>query len=111
MSARPRLNYIESPRGYLLCLTKGHVGVVDRPILTVELAHTWYELFLVRLDGSVESVCFSELEPFRSKGGSYFCDHVPNPDAVAVFADAKGYYLDGLAEELIVGRWQMEVVE
>jgi hypothetical protein len=78
------------------------------PILTVELYCKWYGLQLLRPDGTVEEVAFPE-EGWAPEGESAYCDHVPNPKAVARFAEHQGYLIDLLAMELMVGRWELEV--
>jgi hypothetical protein len=78
---------------------------VEVPILTVENYCKWYDLQIVHPDGRVEAV------PFPDDGqGTPYVDHVPNPHAVARYADRCGYHIDLQAFEMIVGRWQLEVV-
>ncbi len=101
-------NWPRSERGYLLPICN-YIGLM--PVLTVELTDKWYSLHLVRSNGSVEILSFGELEaPAASLGCSPFCDHVPNPAAVRALAESQGWRLDSLAEELIVGRWELEVM-
>lgn len=78
------------------------------PTLTVELYVKWYSLFLV-CQCEVIQISFEELEEFRTGGESPFVDHVPNPGAVRRMVEHRRYVLDALAEELIVGRWVLEV--
>lgn len=83
-----------------------------RPTLTVELSTKWYELFLVTTNFSVYAVHFGYLESAAATAGvSAFVDHTPNPMVVRSFAARNDYELDELADNLIHGRWQTEVVE
>lgn len=86
------------------------------PTVTVEVASKWYGIYLATPVDEASGMCeiaewdFGVLEPFRCPGsGSYFVDHVPNPNAVRQFCAAKDYELDDLGFELIVGRWLTEV--
>jgi len=88
----------------------GHVN----NLLTVEAYMKWYDLILVSTNGAHEDevhtyISYDQLEPFAPKGQSAYVDHVPNPLAVKAMAEAKGWQLDPLAFELIVGRWCTEV--
>lgn len=81
------------------------------PVLTVELYCKWYSLHLVWPNRIVERIDFGRLEPAAaSLNCSPFVDHIPNPAAVRALALAEGWHLDELAEELIVGRWHIEVL-
>ena len=77
--------------------------------LTVELYVKWYSLFIIKPSGEVEAVGFMELE--KGFQNAAFVDHVPNPAAVEAYAQMMGYEIDELAWDLIVGRWQSEVVD
>ena len=99
-----------SPRGKVLAWSGYEALEKSRrvPILTVELASKWYALYVVDAEGRVEEITFGELATVNGPGAPY-CDHVPNPDRVRLLAEARGWYVDDLAEELVVGRWQLEV--
>lgn len=102
--------------------------------VTVEITSKWYGLWLVEPLGSSSSssvhrspsdekrsteneqrfrlteLDFGVLETYRCPGsGSYVVDHVPNPNAVRLYCADKGYELDDIGFELIVGRWETEV--
>jgi len=79
--------------------------------LTVELYGKWYGLILYYPVTGEEGEMYEELDfgVLADYCNPYFSDHCPNPRAVERFAAAKGYYLDPLAYELIVGRWETEV--
>lgn len=97
-----------SERGFLLPVSK-YLGSL--PVLTVELCCKWYSLYPVHGCAGVEAVDFGLLEPTAAAlNVSAYCDHVPNPVVVQAFAEAQGWHLDELAEELIVGRWEIEVM-
>lgn len=87
-----------------------------RPHLTVELYDKWYELYLVDRPTPargfrIQSIHFGHLDEHAPKGETAYVDHVPNPKAVRAFAEANDYHLVELADELITGRWQIEVRE
>lgn len=90
-----------SKRGYIIINSGGHSQL---PILTVELVEKWYNLILICSDGTIEEVFF----PTSDKTTS-FVDHCPNPIVVEKYARKKGYHLDILAFEMMIGRWEMEV--
>ena len=103
------MNYV-SDRGFpLVCSIAGQY-----PILTVELYIKWYKLYLIQPIGRVSEVRFDEIESFLGRewewahDGSIQGDHVVNPKAVEQYAKQKGYTLDPLAYELLVGRWVIE---
>lgn len=109
---------LKNERGHALLIT----GRIDtgKPILTVELYVKWYTLYLVKKEfnkGSrwewlkVYKVYYHQLDNYRPMDQPTYVDHVPNPLAVRNFADAMGFTLDELAEELIEGRWHIEVVD
>ena len=92
----------------------------DQPLLTVEWASKWYTLQLLqpieREKGlfQLEEVHYHEIQRWhdsKRRDINSFVDHVPNPEAVRLYAEDKEWILDEIAEELIVGRWQLEVVE
>ena len=91
---------LETPRQAAL-LSRGAV-------LTVELHIKWYSLFLVE-GVCVSAVSYSQLEAFAPKGESPYVDHVPNPEAVQRLCAKRGWTLDYLALELLIGRWEWEV--
>lgn len=82
----------------------------DRAVLTVENYTKWYSLFLIHPNGAVEEVPFPD-DKWARGNESAFCDHVPNPNAVQRFAADKGYGIDDQAYEMMVGRWELEVVD
>lgn len=93
-----------SNRGIQLAFSSNFDIPNSSPVLTVELSNKWYELYLIYPDGKIESVFFPTSEKDTS-----FVDHVPNPRVVQEYARKKGYWIDDLALELIVGRWFTEV--
>lgn len=102
-----------TPRGHKLALVT--LPVEGACIVTVELYVKWYELWLVACaqdHWTLESVPLfhNEYEQIAARlGMSAAVDHVPNPEVVRAWCDEKGYELDALAEELMVGRWRLEV--
>jgi hypothetical protein len=93
----------KSPRGFSLFYSEHGCDV---PVLTVEAYEKWYELFLVHPDGRVESISFNELERFCGDGSPY-ADHAPNPNAVRLLVEARGWRLSELTFELMIGRWEL----
>jgi hypothetical protein len=59
----------------------------------------WYSLYLVHPNGDVEEIEFPD----------GYVDHVPDPMAVAAYAESHDYEVDSLAYEMMVGRWETEV--
>jgi len=96
-----------SPRGIPLVWGSGHPKA--GAVLTVECYCKWYELFLVCPDAIV-GVDFGVLG-MHSKDEAPYCDHAPNPRAVYRYAQARGYLLDNVAFEMIIGRWEIEYHE
>ena len=104
------------PRGEPVCLSFDALKV-DSPILTVELASKWYGLCLVRPSAhgdvvpTVEELDFGVFDEIqKAPFGPSVCDHVPNPVFVERLAQEKGWEIDDLGWELIVGRWHAEIV-
>lgn len=90
------------------------------PWVTVELCDEWHCLYLVYLEDvdaslaphyRVEQVSFDELDNDGPIGEVAYVDHVPNPSAVDRWAERAGFTVVLLADELIGGRWQLEVGE
>lgn len=79
-------------------------------ILTVENYLKWYGLQLLHENGRIEEIPFPD-EDWIKPGEIPFADHVPNPHVVQRFADKKGYLLDDQAFEMMVGRWELEVLD
>lgn len=116
------MNLVRNKDGDLLAML---VLPVAMPVLTVTLDSKWYCLYLVhQLQAAAVFAPFevSEVE-FPEVGPAYdrkyaekfkdwtsgYVDHVPSPLAVMKMAREKGWAIDELAMELIVGRWEMEV--
>lgn len=103
------MNYV-SERGFALVQSMP----VALPTLTVELYIKWYKLYLIQPLWRVTEVSFDEIESALGSTwdwvneGSIQGDHVVNPKAVEKYAEQKGYTLDPLAYELLVGRWVIE---
>lgn len=122
----------------LIMTGPGHAGVAlcvtDDPadmkvsVLTVELGLKWTVLYLVspypravRLAHyhepgaagallEIERVEFSHLSEVAQDLGSVpYVGRVPNPAVVQCLAERRGWKLDALGWELILGRWASEV--
>ncbi len=98
------MSYFVSPRGRALLLrTIPRSG--DKPVLTAECYSKWYSLFLVyRIhdEVAIDEVPFPEDATGKL---TPYIDHVPNPLVVDAWAKEKGYELDELAVEIMIGRW------
>jgi hypothetical protein len=93
-----------SPRGFQL------VYIGDRrtqPIITCENYSKWYDLFVVTLDSSVETLDFSRLESICHDDTPYV-DHAPNPIVIMRLAKLIGYSVDEQSYEMMIGRWELE---
>lgn len=94
-----------SPRGHrLICVQPPG----KRPILTVENYVKWYEMYLIQTDGSVKKVPIAELIAYTRYDEAAYCDHVPNPTAVYRMCETRGWQLDEVSIETIMGRWRYE---
>lgn len=102
-------NPISSPRGIPLLISCNPAFLETNSLLTVELHGKWYNLFLIRPGGLVETILFP-MEPCPH-GKPYFVDHVPNPCSVQIWARKNKVQVDALALELMVGRWRIDAQE
>jgi hypothetical protein len=83
----------------------------DCPVLSVENYPKWCGLNLVLPDGTVEEVGFGELQALADERGTWsYVDHVPDPTLVAALARQREWVLDLVSYELMVGRWESEIV-
>ena len=80
-----------------------------KPLLTVELSYKWYCLYLVDQFGWFEEITFDKLE--GTEEDPAFVDHVPHPNAVQDLAKKNGWHVDEVAYELMVGRWETEIMD
>lgn len=94
---------------HMLSSTRQHPVVLSRrpnhadlSVLTVELYEKWYGLIVVHPSGAMQEIPFPTSETMTP-----YVDHVPNPQVVKAYADANNLYIDELALELIVGRWNL----
>jgi len=89
-----------------------YAGPPERvPVLTIENSPKWYGFHLVMPDGSLKVVHFGCLEEAAGERGvPPYVDHVPNPEVVPLVASRQGWILDSESYEMMVGRWECEVV-
>jgi len=81
------------------------------PILYVTHDLKWYEFALELPDGNLTTVEFDELEAYAAGlGVSPYVDHVPNPIVVGRMCDARGWDIDPISHELMIGRWVLEAL-
>lgn len=92
-------------RGFPLLVT---VANRTRPVLTVEAYCKWYSLYVVHPDGTFAKVPFADLEPYTPEGMSAYVDHAPNPEAALEMATQRGWLLDPVAYDVMVGRFLVE---
>lgn len=92
-------------RGFPLILT---TGKAEGSVLTVEAYCKWYSLYVAHPDGSFSKVPFTELEAYVPEGMSAYVDHAPNPEAALELATARGWLLDPVAYDAMVGRFLEE---
>jgi hypothetical protein len=79
-----------------------------RTVLTMENYCKWYHLHFINTDGDVTELHFGVLEHAAPNVSPPFVDHVPNPEAVRLYAAKYNIYVDESAYEMIVGRWELE---
>src|SRR5690606_22391740 len=84
-----------------------------RPTITVKLRTKWYAIYLVHTTTGwclrqalskgyfVYEVHYGHLDGVTPHGTPPFRDHVPNPDAVRLFARRNEFEVDELASDLI----------
>ena len=70
------------------------------PILTAELSSKWYTLYLIHPNGSVETI-----DPNIEDDDVRYVDNVWHPDDIVKFCEKRGYILDELFYEMLLGRW------
>lgn len=77
------------------------------PVLTVEQYIKWYNLWVVHPGGEVTAVDF----PYDLDLPDNECvvgDHCVNPRAFVLLANANEWYVDPVALEVVIGRWEMD---
>lgn len=101
---------LRSNRGIPL-VVQGSRDLGETGLLTVELYEKWYCLYRVDIDRNltIKEVQFHELEQFARPGQSAFVDHIPNPACVWAYAEHYSLVIPVLAEELIEGRWCLNI--
>ena len=107
--------HFQSERGFPLihwrCRGQHRYTHLDSPIITVENYCKWYTLYGVTWDDKVFPITYDYLEevmpvPKPGFSGDFpWHDHLPNPKAVELFADKKGWLVDDTSLDLIEYRW------
>lgn len=105
----PTVQHFYSDRGIPLVYHSIVGKTRDYTVLTIENYLKWYSLYLVKPDNTVEPCSWENLDRLVEPGESPWCDHVPNPVAVANLAMAREWYLCDESLEMIIGRWEREV--
>lgn len=81
------------------------------PRLFVAYYVKWYCFELEHWNGEPrETLDFGCLEEHCGPNESPYVDHVPNPAVVERMCEARGWEIDELSHELMIGRWELEVV-
>lgn len=99
-------HHLISKRGHKIIYTNSAMTDV---VVTVELAEKWYGLILVPPESARGWEPMEVSFPDGDGVIPSFVDHVPNPVIVKLWAEKMNYYLDEIAYELMVGRWEIEV--
>lgn len=80
-----------------------------KPTLYLVHSDKWYRMYVDRGGlNELEAVEFDELERVCLPGQSPYVDHVPNPRVFVALAKAKGWEVDYLSLEKLIGRWELE---
>lgn len=81
----------------------------ERPVLTCEVYIKWYALYLVLPSGKIREADLSDIydhSPYLALvGETLVSDHCWNPTAISALAHAKGWIVDDVSFDLLVGRW------
>jgi len=78
----------------------------DNHILTAELYVKWYKLYLIKSDGTIESV-----DPALEDNEVEYRDNVWEPLSLRKWCDKNNIEMDELFYEILVGRWETEIKE
>lgn len=92
-----------STRNILLTWQGGNLGY---PIICLELYTKWYDVYVVQVDGSIETVPSDLFLDLASRGAeSVVIDHDYHPNFLQRVADHYGGQVCELSKELAMGRW------
>jgi len=76
------------------------------PILTAELWSKWHTLYLLHPNGEVTSI-----DPNLEDDSIRYVDNVWNPHDIVRWCKDNNIILDELFYEMLVGRWETEIIE
>lgn len=94
-----------SPRGNMLLW---HAEATKEPVITLENASKWYEIYMVSLEGVVQ-VPIELIEEISDKEGiQLWVDHLYHPRLLYRLAEHYKGYADPIAIEIATGRWLQE---
>jgi hypothetical protein len=85
-------------------------AALNQPLLSVAYYVKWYTFTLTHPDGATHELDFGCLEEYTRAGESPYVDHVPNPAVVERMCESRGWELDELSHELLIGRWVLEAL-
>jgi len=92
-----------SPRGHVLLFTG---DPLDVPVVTLESYEKWYEMFVVKPDGTVEAVDVRILEEAQEKDSkAAWIDHDFHPRLLYRVAEILRGCTHDVAVEVAAGRW------
>lgn len=107
------MNILKSSRGVRLVYQgvmlprhlRDAVAPHERTVLTCELWGKWYALYIVTPRGGVLQADLRDIEDFAESNETAVGDHCWNPAVLLRLAQARGWDIDDLSWDLIVGRW------
>ena len=77
---------------------------ITTPVLTAELSSKWYTLYLIHPNGSVEAI-----DPNIEDDDVRYIDNLWHPEDLVKFCEKRGYGIDELFYEMLLGRWMNEI--
>lgn len=82
----------------------------DKPIVTVENYEKWYSIFALHPDGTVTAIDSKEWIGFATDNGMWV-GHRFHPSVLEYVGALFDYYVDPIAVEVCVGRWNEEQLD
>lgn len=102
----PSIHY--SPRGNPLL----YIGKPPCDLIVLENYCKWYEVFLLREDGTVEPVDpFVNISIMQETGEAWMVDHCFHPYLLDALGKHFGAEVHDLSREVALGRWESEIKE
>lgn len=102
----PKIHY--SPRGHPLL----YVGDPPCDLIVLENYCKWYEVFLLKKDGTVEPIdVFVSIGITQEVGKAWMVDHCFHPYLLDALGRHYGAEVHDLSREVAAGRWENEINE